>query len=104
MRRCVYVWLVMGFLLAGTALAAQGQAPAEKTHPFSVHDMLAMDRISDSRVSPDGKWIVFNVRETDLEGNRGRTDIWIIGTGGKGLRRLTSHPAADFNARWSPCA
>ncbi|MCJ7643036.1 MAG: S9 family peptidase, partial [Candidatus Aminicenantes bacterium] len=47
---------------------------------------------------------VFNVRETDLEGNRGRTDIWIIGTGGKGLRRLTSHPAADFNARWSPCA
>jgi Tol biopolymer transport system component len=66
--------------------------------------MLAMDRISDSRVSPDGKWIVFNVRETDLEGNRGRTDIWIVGTDGKDLRRLTSHPAADFNARWSPCA
>ena len=104
MCRFVDIWLVMAFLLGGTALAAQGQAPAEKTHPFSVHDMLAMDRISDSRVSPDGKWIVFNVRETDLEGNRGRTDIWIVGTDGTGLRRLTSHPAADFNARWSPCA
>jgi dipeptidyl aminopeptidase/acylaminoacyl peptidase len=65
--------------------------------------MLAMDRISDLRVSPDGDWILFNVRETDLEANRGRTDIWLIGTDGKGLRRLTSHPAADFNARWSPC-
>ena len=102
MRHFVYVWLVLGFMSTGTGLAVQNQAPAVKTHPFSVHDMLAMDRISDSRVSPDGKWIVFNVRETDLEGNRGRTDIWIVGTDGKDLRRLTSHPAADFNARWSP--
>lgn len=87
--------------LAGGSSAAS-QAP-EKTHPLTVHDMLAMDRISDSWVSPDGKWIVFNVRETDLEANRGRTDIWLVGTDGTGLRRLTNHPAADFNARWSPC-
>jgi dipeptidyl aminopeptidase/acylaminoacyl peptidase len=79
------------------------KALAEETHPFSVHDMLAMDRISDSQVSPDGKWILFNLRETDLEANRGRTDLWLVGTDGKGLRRLTSHPAADFNGRWSPC-
>jgi dipeptidyl aminopeptidase/acylaminoacyl peptidase len=95
-----YLSLIAILLLAsGAAFAAQ----AEKTHPFSIHDMLAMDRISDSRVSPDGKWIVFNVRETDLEANRGRTDIWIVGADGKNLRRLTSHPAADFNARWSTC-
>ncbi|MCK7483488.1 MAG: hypothetical protein M0C28_45480 [Candidatus Moduliflexus flocculans] len=75
------------------------QAPApEKTHPLTIHDMLAMDRISDPQVSPDGKWIVFTVRQTDLEANRGRTDLWLVGTDGKGLRRLTSHPAADFNA------
>ena len=102
MRRFIDIWLALGFLLVGIVLAAKGQAPAEKTHPFSVHDMLAMDRISDSRASPDGKRIVFNVRETDLEGNRGLTDIWTVGTDGKDLRRLTSHPAADFNARWSP--
>ena len=65
--------------------------------------MLAMDRISDSQVSPDGKWIAFTVRETDLAANRGRTDIWLVGTDGKGLRRLTNHPAADFNGRWTPC-
>ena len=82
--------------------AAPAQAP-EKTHPLTIHDMLAMDRISDSKVSPDGKWIVFNVRQTDLEANRGRTDLWLVGTDGKGLRRLTNHPAADFNGRWTPC-
>ena len=94
--------LVLGL---GAALAIPAPVPAEsgKTHPFSIHDMLAMDRISDSRVSPDGQWIVFSVRETDLEANRGRTDIWIVRADGTGLRRLTAHPAADFNARWSPC-
>ena len=90
-------------LFAVGRVHAQAQAAPGETHPFSVHDMLAMDRISDLRVSPDGKWTLFNVRETDLEANRGRTDIWIVGADGKGLRRLTSHPAADFNARWSPC-
>lgn len=73
------------------------------THPFSIHDMLAMERISDMQVSPDGTRILFNLRATDLEANRGRTDVWLVGADGKNLRRLTSHPASDFNARWSPC-
>jgi dipeptidyl aminopeptidase/acylaminoacyl peptidase len=98
MRRVPYVFMAL-LLIAGLA----SPQAAEKTHPFGVHDMLAMDRISDSQVSPDGRWIAFNVRETDLEANRGRTDIWLVGTDGQGLRRLTSHPAADFNGRWSPC-
>ncbi len=81
--------------------AAQDRAPAA-THSFSVHDMLAMDRISDSRVSPDGRTIAFTLRTTDLEANRGRTDIWLVGADGRDLRRLTAHPAADFSARWMP--
>ncbi|HOW84839.1 MAG TPA: S9 family peptidase [Candidatus Aminicenantes bacterium] len=102
MRRIPLVVLSLAFLALVPALA-QAQA-AEKTHPLTIHDMLAMDRISDSQVSPDGKWIVFNVRETDLAANRGRTDLWLVGIDGKGLRRLTSHPAADYNGRWTPCS
>jgi len=94
---------VLSAASARPAATDQPGAPEAKTHPFSIHDMLAMDRISDSQVSPDGKWILFNLRTTDLEANRGRTDIWIVGADGNGLRRLTSHPAADWNARWSPC-
>jgi len=89
-------------ILLSVCLGLSQAGPAE-THPFSVHDMLAMDRISDSQVSPDGKLIVFTLRKTDLEANRGRTDIWLVGVDGKNLRPLTSHPASDFNARWSAC-
>jgi dipeptidyl aminopeptidase/acylaminoacyl peptidase len=89
------------FLVVFTIISA-GQAPAEQTHPFSVHDMLAMDRISDLQVSPDGGWIVFQLRKTDLEANKGRAALWLVDTNGKGLRRLTSHPSDDTNPRWAP--
>lgn len=106
MRRFPIVLLFSLALAAVCPAAPSAQAPAPtpgKTHPLTVHDLLAMDRISDSQVSPDGRWIAFNVRETDLAGNRGRTDIWLVGTDGQGLRRLTGHPAADLNGRWTPC-
>ena len=82
-------------LLSGIALSAAD------SHPFSVHDLVGMDRISGQQVSPDGKLIVFQVRKTDLEANKGRTDLWIVGTDGKGLRRLTKDPAGDWNPLWS---
>jgi dipeptidyl aminopeptidase/acylaminoacyl peptidase len=76
-------------------------APAADTHPFSVHDMLAMDRISDWQVAPDGKRVVFVLSVTDLEANRRRSDLYLSGLDGSGLRRLTHDPAADVQPRWS---
>jgi dipeptidyl aminopeptidase/acylaminoacyl peptidase len=86
--------------VAGCMLQAVPGLAAE-THPFSVHDMLAMDRISDAQVSPDARTIAFVLRVTDLEANKGRTDIWLVGIDGSGLKRLTTDPAADSNPRWS---
>jgi len=84
-------------VLSGNSAAESGQ-----THPFSVHDMLVMDRLSDPQVSPDGKWVVFVLRKTDLEDNIGRTDLWMSRTDGTELCRLTTHPKADTNPRWAP--
>jgi len=93
--------LVTISLTAMMCMAVQLGQTAD-THPFSVHDMLAMDRIGDSQVAPDGRQIVFTLRQTDLEANRGRTDLWLVHIDGSGLRRLTSHPAGDSNPRWVP--
>jgi dipeptidyl aminopeptidase/acylaminoacyl peptidase len=72
-----------------------------QSHPFSVHDILAMDRIAEHQVSPDEQWIVFTLRKTDLEANKGRTDLWLIGTDGNKLSQLTTHPDADYNPVWT---
>lgn len=74
---------------------------AADSHPFSVHDMVAMDRLSDPQGSPDGRRIVFVRRVTDLDANKGRTDLWIVDSDGTNLRQLTSHPDADSSPRWS---
>ena len=83
-------------LVALTALPA-----AADSHPFSVHDMLAMDRLYDAQLSPSGELLVFALRSTDLEANRGKTDLWLVGADGSGLRQLTTHPAGEYNPRWA---
>ena len=97
MIRLTSIGSVLALLLGVTLPAAAGEP-----HPFSVHDMLAMDRLSDHQVSPDGKMIVFVLRKTDLEANKGRTDLWLVDVDGKNLRQLTTHPDADMNPRWMP--
>ncbi|HEY0783627.1 MAG TPA: S9 family peptidase [Thermoanaerobaculia bacterium] len=78
---------------------------AAATHPFSIEDMLAMDRITDPRPSPAGDRIVFVLRTTDLANNKGKTDLWMVGVDGSGLHRFTadaaSDAAADTDPRWS---
>ncbi|HEX3345672.1 MAG TPA: hypothetical protein VHS09_13910, partial [Polyangiaceae bacterium] len=70
------------------------------THPFTVRDMLGLDRISAPAASPDGRWIVFSRRKTDLDADRGRTDLWLVKTDGTGLRQLTSNAANDGSPQW----
>ena len=69
--------------------------------PFTAQDLVEMERISDPSVSPDGDWVVFVRRSTDLTANRGRTDLWLVASDGSGLRQLTSHEANDSSPRWS---
>jgi dipeptidyl aminopeptidase/acylaminoacyl peptidase len=49
-----------------------------KPHPFNVRDLVMLDRVSDPQLSPDGKRIAFQVRETDYAENKGVTSIWVM--------------------------
>ncbi len=96
-RRLSALALVLLGFGASTAVAVEASAP----HPFSVHDLWAMERVSDPQASPDGSRILFTLRSNDLEANRGRTDLWLVGANGEGLRRLTDDPAGDSEGRWA---
>ncbi|MBK7643336.1 MAG: S9 family peptidase [Planctomycetes bacterium] len=64
--------------------------------------MLAMQRISGWEVAPDGHSLLFELRTTDVEANRGRYDIWLTDAGGGEPRRLTTNEASDTSPRWLP--
>ena len=89
--------LCLALAVVSTALA-QGAS-----HPFSVDDLVRLRRVSEPALSPDGKTVVFTVRETDMDANRGRTDLWALDLVTKNAqpRRITSHPENDSEAQWS---
>ena len=81
--------------------ATQGAASSSA---FTAEDLVQLARLSDPRVSPDGRHVIFTLRETDMAANRGRTDLWLVDTAATApvARRLTQHPAADSSPRWAP--
>ena len=89
-------------LFAAVAGAATRTA-AEPTQPFSVQDMVRMERISEVAVAPDGKRVAYTQRSTDMEANKGRTGIWLLDTGKRGATplRLTDGSANGSAAQWS---
>ena len=90
------------FVALLTVAALAGTVEAQGTHPFNGDDLWAMDRVSGPEVSPDGQWVVFGISKLDEAANRRRSDLWMVGIDGRGLRPLTTHPASEFNARWAP--
>ncbi|HET9396329.1 MAG TPA: hypothetical protein VFO36_09755, partial [Nitrospiraceae bacterium] len=83
---------------AAAVLAQTGKAP------FTVDDLVRLKRVSDLPSSPDGRYVAFVLRETDMEANKGRTDIWLLDLNGNTplLRQLTTDPANDSSPRWAP--
>ena len=94
--------ILSGFavLALWTALAATVYAEGRG---LTALDLVSMNRLSDPQVSPDGKHIVYVLRETDLEADKGRTDLWLMPSDGSSeARRLTSFEGGDSHPRWAP--
>lgn len=90
--------ILLALALLGVSTAAQ----AAETHPFNVRDLVAFERVSDPRVSPNGQWIVFAVSTLDPEGVKRNTHLWLVGADGTRLRQLTAHSVSDGTPRWAP--
>ncbi len=77
------------------------QASSANTKPFSANDLVNMQRISSPTLSPDEKKVAYVIRTTDLEADRGRTDIWLTDIETKQSHQLTFNQAADHSPFWS---
>ena len=70
-------------------------------HPFDVRDLVMMDRVSDPQISPDGKWLAYQLRETDFGANKGVNSIWLLELGAKDAKPREFMKSAT-GPRWSP--
>ena len=86
---------------ARSAAILAASAASAQPRPFTVRDLVAMDRVSSPVASPDGMRVVYVVSALDLDANRRRTDLWIVDIDGNSANRLTDHPASDSSPLWS---
>ncbi|NOZ45474.1 MAG: S9 family peptidase [Chlorobi bacterium] len=59
-------------------------------------------RVSDARLSNDGKTVIYGVTRYSVSENKGNTDIWSVMANGKNVKQLTNFDGSEFNQRWSP--
>lgn len=81
------------------AAAAPAEAPSRG---LSLRDMAMMERVSDPRVSPDGRQVVYSVRTTDWDANKGVNSLWLADVAGGEPKKLAISEGGASGARWAP--
>jgi len=89
MRRLAFV--------CGLSLSA---ALAQKL-PFTSDAMMKLARISEHRLSPDGKQVAFTVQRVDIDANKKPRQIWMVPLTGGAPTQLTSD-GDNFRPQWAP--
>ncbi|HEX8570359.1 MAG TPA: S9 family peptidase, partial [Caulobacteraceae bacterium] len=88
-------------VLAAAPALAQPQSPP--TRSFTARDLNMLDRVSDPRFSPDGRTVLYALRKTDYEANRGVNALWTVDRAGGGApRRLPASEGGAHTGRWGP--
>jgi dipeptidyl aminopeptidase/acylaminoacyl peptidase len=84
-------------LLASLSALAFSAAVPASARPLTIDDVVMLSRVSDPAVSADGRILVWQQRETDLAGNKGRFDIWKLDLSRPGTapEKLAAEPDAN---------
>ncbi len=97
-RKSLTLLSLFGLVLTSADLVAAD------TKPFDATDLVTLKRLSDPAVSPDSRHVAYTLRSTDLDADKGRTDIYLLDLRAKAPqpRQLTRDPANDSSPQWGP--
>src|ERR1700688_3016497 len=91
MRSFICLTVIVLLIVAALILPAL----SESKHPFSFEEMMALKRINEPIVSPDGKWVLFSAVDVSLEANTKTPHVWVVLTAGGEPREIISSQDAD---------
>jgi dipeptidyl aminopeptidase/acylaminoacyl peptidase len=82
----------------GFCCYAAGQAK----HVPTAEESLSLKTLSDPRISPDGRFVAYRVRETDWKDNEYVHQIWLVNVGTGQAFQLTRGKKSADTPEWSP--
>ncbi|MEY3633641.1 MAG: hypothetical protein RLZZ61_51 [Pseudomonadota bacterium] len=84
--------------LLGTSAISLGILSTDAmARPMTETDLVMMKRLSAVTASPDGQMIAYQVRETDLAANKGKTDLYVLRLGTAGVQPVMFASTPDKN-------
>src|SRR5512146_1007858 len=75
---------------------------AQAKRPFTFEDMMALERVGEPQVSPDGRWVAVSAVKVDLKANTRTPHLWVAPLAGGESRQMTAGVAGEDRPRWSP--
>jgi acylaminoacyl-peptidase len=74
-----------------------------QARPFTAKDLALLDRVSDPRISPDARFVAYNLRSTDWDGNHGVNALWVIdrSAANSAPRLVRDQEKSSTAPRWS---
>ena len=92
--------MVTLFVVFGVSVSALFAAPT-RDHDIVPEDYFTLGGITGSTVSPDGKYIAYTESRWNPPAEKRNTDLWVVETATKSIRRLTFDPTGDGSPKWS---
>lgn len=93
----------VGLVLAATAgMVLTGPALAQQKKILGATDIWGLKRLSSPILSPDGKSALVTVTAYDLKADKRTSDLWLFPVEGGLPRQMTTDPAGEGEAAWSP--
>ena len=78
---CMKNAFLLTALLGTSAIALGSLSTDANARPITETDLVMMKRVSAVAASPDGNMIAYQLRETDLAANKGKTDLYMLKLG-----------------------
>jgi dipeptidyl aminopeptidase/acylaminoacyl peptidase len=88
--------------IAAATVAALSVVGAQQPRPITFDDFEAVRGVNDPQPSPDGKFVLYAVRTTDVSANSRSSHTYVIPVGGGSPRPFPAADVSATEARWSP--
>ncbi len=88
--------------VAAFAFLCSGVLRAQTKHTPSLEESLSLKVIGGARISPDGRFIAYRVRETDWKENAYVRQIWLVNVATGASFQLTRGKKSSDAPEWSP--
>src|SRR5579859_291496 len=91
-------------VLAGAFAALSLNSIAHADRPFTAKDLATLDRVSNPKLSPDGRYVVYDLRTVDFDANKSTHSLWLIDLdkAGDQPHRLAASDGGATDPYWSP--